>query len=576
MINSYEKEGILMFSNAKVTVNYKANGKVVAVTEKNEDLSYNFSFDGKALKLSLIPSREIELVNAKVVIPYSFPDNVRIMPNGYQSWTRTREYKKDEKYKGMNKLVKSIPLGFQMAGCSGDYMFREYPDASGIFHGYTYSYIRTDEKFTLIGSLSEQEGYTVLNFDANNNLIIVEKDLEAKVTDKEILVLDAVVLNGGHDEVFDEYFTLMGIEKPKTNRINGYTSWYNYYTDITEEIIIRDLEALKATGADINIFQIDDGYQSFIGDWETPNKKFPKGMKYIADEIHSKGWLAGLWLAPFYIQKNSVVAKEHPEWIVKTPDGKPLYGFVGLGRDCYTLDFYNPECAAYIKQFFNTILNTWGFDMVKLDFLYTACIVPRNGKSRGEIMCDAMSLLRECVGEKLILGCGVPLGPAFGKVDYCRIGSDVDLTFKPVPVKGNVNREIVSVQTAIKNTIFRRGLNGRVFGNDPDVFYLRNALKEVEGDRKSKKDLKFTWEQRVLWADLCRNLGTIIFTSDNAANYDKKQSEELMKTYSAPTVKVLDAIYEGDNCVKLTCEESGKKFEHIINWNTGENSKKDM
>jgi alpha-galactosidase len=191
-------------------------------------------------------------------------------------------------------------------------------------------------------------------------------------------------------------------------------------------------------------------------------------------------------------------------------------------------------------------------------------------------MCDAMALLRECVGEKLILGCGVPLGPAFGKVDYCRIGSDVDLVFEPVPVKSKVNREIVSVQTAIKNTIFRRGLNGRVFGNDPDVFYLRNALKEVDGDRKSKKPLKITWDQRVLWADLCRNLGTIIFTSDNAANYDEKQSAELMKTYSAPTVKVLDAIYEGDNWVKLTCEENGKKFEHLINWNTGENKKTEI
>ena len=565
-----------MFSNAKIAVNYKSNGRTVAFSENSKDLAVNFSFDGKALKVTLKTERELELVNLKVIADYKYPEDVRIMPNGYQSWSMTREYKKNELYRGMNKLVKSIPLGFNMAGCSGDYMFRNYPDKSGVFHGYTYSYIRTGNDFTLIGSLSEKEGYTILNFDTNANTIIVEKDLECKVINGEVTVLDAVVLSGEHDAVFDEYFTLMGIEKPTTNRINGYTSWYNYYTDITEEIIIRDLEALKATGADINIFQIDDGYQSFIGDWEVPNEKFPKGMKYIADEIHAKGWLAGLWLAPFYIQKNSVVAKNHPEWIVKKPDGKPIYGFVGLGRDCYTLDFYNPECAAYIKQFFNTILNTWGFDMVKLDFLYTACIVPRNGKSRGEIMCDAMALLRECVGEKLILGCGVPLGPAFGKVDYCRIGSDVDLVFEPVPVKGKVNREIVSVQTAIKNTIFRRGLNGRVFGNDPDVFYLRNALKEVDGDRKSKKKLGITWEQRVLWADLCRNLGTIIFTSDNAANYDEKQSEELMKTYSAPTVKVLDAIYEGDNWVKLTCEENGKKFEHLINWNTGENSKTDI
>ncbi len=37
------------------------------------------------------------------------------------------------------------------------------------------------------------------------------------------------------------------------------------------------------------------------------------------------------------------------------------------------------------------------------------------------------AIVRECCGDKLILGCGVPLMPAFGKVDYCRIGSDISL-----------------------------------------------------------------------------------------------------------------------------------------------------
>ena len=75
---------------------------------------------------------------------------------------------------------------------------------------------------------------------------VVEKDLECKVINGEVTVLDMVVFTGEHDALFDEYFATMGIEKPKTNRINGYTSCYNYYTDITEGIIIRDLEALKA------------------------------------------------------------------------------------------------------------------------------------------------------------------------------------------------------------------------------------------------------------------------------------------------------------------------------------------
>ena len=45
-------------------------------------------------------------------------------------------------------------------------------------------------------------------------------------------------------------------------------------------------------------------------------------------------------------------------------------------------------------------------------------------------MCDAMDLIRECCQDKLVLGCGVPLMPAFGKVDYCRIGADIHLQWK--------------------------------------------------------------------------------------------------------------------------------------------------
>ena len=158
-----------MFKNAKVALNYKLNGNTVAFSNNNEDLAINYSFDGKSLKVALKANKETELVNLKVIADYNYPEDVRIMPNGYQSWSMTREYKKNEFYRGMNKLVKSIPLGFNMAGCSGDYMFREYPQKSGVFHGYTYSYIRTGNEFTLMGSLSEQEGYTIFNFDTKED-----------------------------------------------------------------------------------------------------------------------------------------------------------------------------------------------------------------------------------------------------------------------------------------------------------------------------------------------------------------------------------------------------------------------
>ena len=103
-------------------------------------------------------------------------------------------------------------------------------------------------------------------------------------------------------------------------------------------------------------------------------------------------------------------------------------------------------------------------------------------------MCEAMDFLRDCVGEdKLILGCGVPLGPSFGVVDACRISCDVDLKYSPKYYnKMGINLELPSAQNAITNSVFRRQLNGRVFCNDPDVFFLRD------------KNLTFTKEQRHL------------------------------------------------------------------------------
>ena|GEM_PF-3606543 len=50
----------------------------------------------------------------------------------------------------------------------------------------------------------------------------------------------------------------------------------------------------------------------------------------------------------------------------------------------YALIFYNPEVQEYIKNVFSVILNEWGYDMVKLDFLYAVCLLPRKNKTRGQ------------------------------------------------------------------------------------------------------------------------------------------------------------------------------------------------
>ena len=128
-------------------------------------------------------------------------------------------------------------------------------------------------------------------------------------------------------------------------------------------------------------------------------------------------------------------------------------------------------------------------------------------------MCEAMDFLRELVGDKLILGCGVPLGPAFGKVDYCRIGSDVGLAWDGSPKEKLLHRERVSTKNTIGNTIYRRQLNGRAFWNDPDVYLLRDD------------NIKLSTKQKALLAQVNGLFGGLLFTSDDVGSYDAEKRE---------------------------------------------------
>ena len=202
-------------------------------------------------------------------------------------------------------------------------------------------------------------------------------------------VLDLYMQQGHYDAVFDGYFAALGVYPRQTEKLRGYTSWYNYYSNINHNIIMHDLRAI-APCAGVNTFQVDDGYQTAVGDWlSVDSKKFPFGMRRVADAVHQRGLKAGLWLAPFAVQKNAIWQRS-TRLAGGRQKGQPLDGGRNWGG-FYALDIYHKEARAYIKQVFQTVLHTWGFDMVKLDFLYAASVKPLYGKTRGQVAYDAWS-----------------------------------------------------------------------------------------------------------------------------------------------------------------------------------------
>ncbi len=536
------KNGIIiyLFKTKKYKVSFGLEGSVSGngLTIKTE---LNNTGNGKIYTLNLIPEDKIKIIDLHLIADINVNADDRIFLNGYQTWTESREFRPDENMPGLSVLLKPLHNRYQLK-YFGDYSFSKYSGAKGDFHGYTYTYIR-DKKdhFTLLGSLSERSGFTIFQYIIRKKRLYIVKECAGLEIKEAYKAFEILIAEGNEKDVFNSYFKSMNIKKTAAKIASGWTSWYNYFTKITEEIILENLKFFKDKNVPIDIFQIDDGYQKAVGDWEA-NNKFPHGMKMIAEEIKKAGFKAGLWLAPFICEEKSDIFNNHKDWILRDNKGKLVLAGTNSNWswNFYALDIYNTEFRNYLKKVFKTVLTDWGFDLVKLDFLYAACLIPRSDKSRGQVMAEGMDLLRELTGNKLILGCGVPLAQAFGFVDYCRIGSDVsqDWEYKDAAL---VNyRERVSTINTLKSTIGRRHLSGEVFNNDTDVFILRSENTTLTKEQKRSLFL------------INLIFGRLIFTSDNINRYsDEEQkiyfSQFPIKDKIIKSVKTLDAIYNWHN-----------------------------
>jgi len=479
---------------------------------------------GYRFTMVLRPEEEIVLTRVSVEIPLDLGPDDRIFVNGFQSWTESREFGQNEKIATLKWPARPLLRQY------GDYGFYRYPGKRGLFHGWTYSYVRSSSgSLSFFGSLSERSGYTLFEYDCPRTVLRVSRDCAGLRLNGEYRGLDFVVLAGAEDDVFDTYFELCesGVEPGSSaaapprrslpEPCTGWTSWYNHYTNVTQDVVLENLAEFKKRKLGIGLFQVDDGWQPKVGDWLTANAKFPGGMGAVATAIKEAGVKAGLWLAPFICEKKSGVWWEHKDWLLKNRRGKPVSaGFnPNWSGKFYAMDFYNDGFRDHLRKVFQTVFDDWGFDLVKLDFLYAAALTPGDLRTRGQVMTEVMEFVRSAAGDKLILGCGVPLGPAFGRVDFCRIGSDVALQWEDRLLKALGYRERVSTINSISSTVGRRHLNGRAFLNDPDVFILRTRNQTL------------SMAQRLTLFRLDLALGGIVLTSDSPSEY----TEEELRNY---------------------------------------------
>ncbi len=202
----------------------------------------------------------------------------------------------------------------------------------------------------------------------------------------------------------------------------GFCTWYYYAGRINADTLRENMAALDRHKNDVPVkyIQIDDGWYDRWGDWQT-KWTFGTHMKEFAEEIKERGYIPGIWVAPFGAHPNSNIVTEHPEYFIHEKNGEL--------HQPPSFDFSNPDTCKYIGDVFRRISHDWGYRYIKIDII-TSRLVPkthfdpdfttiRNFRRGLEVIREAVT------DDTFILACTAPLAAAAGLVDGMRVSCDV-------------------------------------------------------------------------------------------------------------------------------------------------------
>lgn len=277
------------------------------------------------------------------------------------------------------------------------------------------------------------------------------------------------------------------MEAPPANAPTVYCTWYYHADSYNEEIFKGDILQFKKEHLPFDVFLIDECWD--VNDWGDfeANESFPDGMKWAAGEINSAGYIAGIWTAPFLVDGESSLAKNHPSWLLRNSKGV-LCTFNMNGRDHFIFDLTYPGVCEYIEEQFRKISRDWGYSYFKFDFMRSVFIdsdqqfFDKTSTSL-EAYRKGLEAIRRGVGKEAYISvCGGHYGASYGIANTQRSGSDV---------KSQWNENELP---KYRQNILRTWMSG-LWHVDPDAMMVRNQPAALRSDNRNLTLGVFTREE---------------------------------------------------------------------------------
>jgi alpha-galactosidase len=181
-------------------------------------------------------------------------------------------------------------------------------------------------------------------------------------------------LRGGFSEAVDALTRYRRIACVKSRSSNSrcpviFNDYMNcLWGDPTEAKELPLIAAAARAGCEY--FVIDAGWYAdahedwsqTIGAWHPSPTRWPRGLKFVLDQIRQAGMIPGLWLEPEVAGAKSLLAQKPDSWFF-VRHGKRV-----LKNSRFLLDFRNPDVRAYLDQVIARLVNEYGVGYIKMDY----------------------------------------------------------------------------------------------------------------------------------------------------------------------------------------------------------------
>ena len=229
----------------------------------------------------------------------------------------------------------------------------------------------------------------------------------------------------------------------------GWSSWNTFALNISEKIIEDQADAMVKTGlkaAGYEYINIDDGFwegRGKDGQLIINRKRFPNGMRAVADYIHKLGLKAGMY-------------SDAGDNACGSQDGTRAYG-VGIGL------------AGYEAQDIKTYLQDWDYDFIKVDYCGGIHMGLDEREQYTKISNEIRKIEKE-TGRRLV----------FNICRWAYPGTWVSDIADSWRTTGDIYDAWASVKSIVEENLYLQAYTGGGHYNDMDMLEIGRSLNENE------------------------------------------------------------------------------------------------